>query len=112
MVRDQTSRERGALISPKFGDYGGKIEMSPGFLLTPRHVRAARGLLNMSQEELAGASGLNARTIRDFENGKHLLRDKNLEAIRDAFERRGVEFTNGSNPGVRFVTDKAVIPLS
>lgn len=86
--------------------------MSTKIQLTARHVMGARGLLKMSQDDLASASGVNARTIRDFENGNHQLRDKNLEAIREAFELRGVEFTNGDNPGVRLVADKAVIPLT
>ncbi len=85
--------------------------MSTKFPLTARHVMGARGFLKMSQEELAAASGVNARTIRDFENGNHQLRDKNQEAILEAFALRGIEFTNGDNPGIRLVADKAVIPL-
>jgi transcriptional regulator with XRE-family HTH domain len=69
--------------------------------LTPSQSRAARGLVEWSQAELAAKSHLSESTIRDFEKGRRLPTVNNLEAIRRALESAGVEFTNGDAPGVK-----------
>lgn len=79
-------------------------------MLTPRHVAAARGLLQMTQAELADAAGVHKTTIQGFEGGKHVLRPTRLEAIQSALERRGVVFLNGDSPGVR-LRSGAIIPV-
>lgn len=71
------------------------------FILTPRHVAAARALLEMTQAQLAEAAGVAEGTIKRFEARKGALRPTRLAAIRDALRRRGVEFYNGDAPGVR-----------
>lgn len=55
-------------------------------------VRAARGLLNWSQEVLAEASGISIATIRKLEAGNISPRDKTNEAIKMALEKSNVEF--------------------
>ena len=80
------------------------------FDITPRHVAAARGLLQMTQAELAAAAGVDKKTIQSFEGGKHALRPTRLEAIQSALERRGVVFLNGDSPGVRLKSG-AIIPV-
>jgi transcriptional regulator with XRE-family HTH domain len=74
--------------------------------LIAAQCRAARGLLNWSQDTLAEASRVGISTVGDFERDRrtphnHLLRD-----IRSALESAGIEFIaeNGGGPegpGVR-----------
>lgn len=69
--------------------------------ITPEQSRAARGLLDWSQEKLATQSNLSESTIRDFEKGRRTPSVNNLAAIRAALEASGVEFTYGDEPGVK-----------
>jgi transcriptional regulator with XRE-family HTH domain len=69
--------------------------------LTPEQSRAARGLLDWSQAQLASQSNLSESTVRDFEKGRRIPSVNNLAAIQKALEAAGVEFTNGDQPGVR-----------
>lgn len=59
-------------------------------MLTPEQSRAARGLLDWSQTELAREANLSESTIRDFEKGRRVPAANNLAAIVDAFHRNGV----------------------
>jgi transcriptional regulator with XRE-family HTH domain len=61
-------------------------------MLTPAQSRAARALVDWSQDRLAGASNLSESTIRDFEKGRRVPATNNLAAIRRALEAAGVEF--------------------
>jgi transcriptional regulator with XRE-family HTH domain len=65
--------------------------------------RAARGLLNWSQERLADAAAVSVTAIRNFERGATQPMRANLAAIRTALEAAGVEFIpeNGGGAGVR-----------
>jgi len=69
--------------------------------MTRDQSRAARGLLDWSQAELAARSNLSESTIRDFEKGRRVPSINNLAAIRRALEAAGVEFIDGDQPGVR-----------
>lgn len=71
--------------------------------MTPAQCRAARGLLGMTQPELAAESGLGLSTIVDFERMRRLVSDEAVEAIRLALHRKGVEMIeeDGGGPGVR-----------
>lgn len=66
-------------------------------------VRAARGLLGWSREQLSEASGVPMRTLDRFEGGQTTPRAAALTAIRTALEAAGVIFVaeNGEGPGVR-----------
>ncbi len=72
-------------------------------LVGPEQCRAARGLVNWSQAELAARSGVSKPTIANFELGKSAPIANNLAAIRTALEAAGVEFIaeNGGGAGVR-----------
>jgi transcriptional regulator with XRE-family HTH domain len=72
--------------------------------ITPAQSRAARALLDWSQETLARTSNLGLSTIRDFEKGRRIPTVNNLAAMQHALERAGVEFIaeNGGGSGVRF----------
>jgi len=72
-------------------------------MITPAQCRAARALLNWSQQQLADASKAGVVTIRNFEGGKSSPINSTLEVLRRALESAGVIFVeeNGEGPGVR-----------
>ena len=73
--------------------------------LSPAQCRAARALLNWSQEELVARAGVSKKTIADFERGAtQLPRAQTLAQITQAFEAAGIEFVNGKRPGVRMLS--------
>ncbi|MDD3181289.1 MAG: helix-turn-helix transcriptional regulator [Alphaproteobacteria bacterium] len=67
--------------------------------INARQIKAARALLDWSQEDLAGASDLSIATIRKIESGSISPRDKTMGAIVTALEDTGAEFFGTS--GVR-----------
>ncbi|HYD70724.1 helix-turn-helix transcriptional regulator [Azospirillum sp.] len=71
--------------------------------LTPAQCRAARGLVDMTQKQLAAASGVSLRTIAHFEKGERAPIPANLRALRQALEAAGVIFiaSDGEGAGVR-----------
>jgi transcriptional regulator with XRE-family HTH domain len=73
--------------------------------LTSAQIRAARGLLRWSAEDLARESSLGLATIRRAESaeGETSMTAANVLAVRRALESAGVEFIeeNGGGPGVR-----------
>ncbi len=75
-----------------------------------RHVSAARELLKLTQDDLAQAAGVSRLSVFNFENNKTITRSSTVAKIRDALERRGIEFTNGGKPGVKLDPEKAIIP--
>lgn len=75
--------------------------------MTGNQVTAARGLLGISQIELAAQVGVAAQTIFRFEKGLRIPGSGTLDKIRAELERRGIEFTNGTGIGVRLNFEKA-----
>jgi len=71
--------------------------------ITPATCRAARGLLDWSQQDLAEKSGVGITAVRTFERGKSTPMAQNLAALTRALEADGVEFIaeNGGGAGVR-----------
>ena len=72
-------------------------------MVTAAQCRAARGLLDWSQQELADRAGLGIVTIRQIEADITDPRRATLAVLKQAFERAGVEFIdeNGGGAGVR-----------
>lgn len=72
-------------------------------MITPAQCRAARALLDWSQQQLADAARVGNATIRNFEGGKSSPQNATLTVLRTALESAGVEFIpeNGGGPGVR-----------
>lgn len=73
-------------------------------MITPAQSRAARALLDWTQEDLAKAAHLGLSTIRDFEKGRRTPTHNNLLGIKTALESAGVELIsqNSAGEGVRF----------
>jgi transcriptional regulator with XRE-family HTH domain len=71
-------------------------------MLTPSQSRAARGLLDWTQKDLAAATGLSPLSVRAFEKGGR-MRPSNLDKLQAVMESAGVIFVdeNGEGPGVR-----------
>jgi transcriptional regulator with XRE-family HTH domain len=61
--------------------------------LSPAQCRAARGLLNWSQPDLANKSGMHVQTICAFENETGTPTKSTLEKMTKAFEYSGIEFS-------------------
>ena len=72
-------------------------------MVSPEQCRAARALLDWSQEELSKKASVGIVTVRQLEAGTHEPRRATLDVIRRALVDAGVEFIdeNGGGPGVR-----------
>jgi DNA-binding transcriptional regulator YiaG len=62
--------------------------------MTPEQSRAARGWLDMAQDELATAAGVSNSTVRDFEKGRRTPIAATLAAMRRVLEERGIVFVD------------------
>jgi transcriptional regulator with XRE-family HTH domain len=60
--------------------------------ITAAQLKAARQLLDWSQDDVAGASGLETSTIVHFEHGKRVPDREALADIQKTMEAAGVEF--------------------
>lgn len=71
--------------------------------ITGSHLRAARGLLGWTQEDLSKKSRVAVGTVRRMEtfSGPVGARTETLDKIISVLERAGVEFLNDDRPGVR-----------
>ena len=71
--------------------------------MNPAQCRAARALLDWSQQKLAEASQVGNATIRNFEGDSSAPQNATLQVLRQTLESAGVIFVpgNGDGPGVR-----------
>ena len=72
-------------------------------MITSAQCRAARGLLDWSQQDLADKAEIGIVTVRQLEAGGHQPRRATLKVVKQCFENAGVEFIdeNGGGAGVR-----------
>jgi len=70
--------------------------------MSPEQCRAARGLLDLTQDELAGLADLSSTTVRCFETRLRHPKRSNVVILRRALEAAGVEFLDKGGQGVRF----------
>lgn len=75
-------------------------------LITASQSRAARGLLNWSQPELAERCGMHVQTISSFEHEVGSPTKRTLQKITQTFVTAGIEFT--SNGGVEPYQNKVI----
>ena len=78
--------------------------------MSPAQCRAARGLLNWSEDRLASTAGIKVSVLRDFEAERFVPRSI-AQVLRRAFEAAGIEFSNHGAPGVRQQPAPAVLRL-
>ena len=77
--------------------------------MTPAQCRAARGIIDWTQADLARSAEVGIVTLRQFERGASEPRRAILKALRDALEQAGVRFigaNRGGGPGVRLREDR------
>jgi transcriptional regulator with XRE-family HTH domain len=80
-----------------------RIYAYPPAMVAPSQCRAARGLLDWSQQELADKAKIGVVTVRQLEAGMHEPRRATLDVVKRCLEAAGIEFIdeNGGGPGVR-----------
>lgn len=76
-------------------------------MVSARQIRAARGLLDWSQEQLAEKSNVTRKSIRNAELGVAAPRSDTANAIKRAFENYGIEFL--PNDGLRMKDDSVTV---
>lgn len=69
-------------------------------LINAAQCRMARAALKIGVLKLAAMAKVATSTITRLEAGE-VLKPRTIEAIQNALEKAGVEFTNGDKPGVR-----------
>lgn len=78
-------------------------------IIVPAQIRAARAMMEWSQESLAEKSGVSLSTVRDVESQRRPLDTSAAAEIHLALENAGVIFIPGSpdaGPGVRLVAGR------
>jgi DNA-binding XRE family transcriptional regulator len=68
-------------------------------ILSPELCRAARGLLDWTQSDLAHAAEVSRSTIRDFEGHRHEIHRATSAQLRRAFEENAVVFVSIDDVG-------------
>lgn len=78
------------------------VQEAEGSKLLPELCRAARGLLDWTQGELAERAGVSRSTVRELEASLHHVHRATAAQIRAALEQAGVAFVEveGVGPGV------------
>lgn len=83
--------------------------------LTPAQCRAARALLDWTQDELAEHAEVSRGTIRGFESGQHALQRSTASAVCRALQAAGVVLVDAdreAGQGVRFVRPLDAVPAT
>jgi transcriptional regulator with XRE-family HTH domain len=73
-------------------------------MISLSQIRAARALLDWTQNDLAQRSGLSLRALNSIERGLAVPRIDTLRFIQETFEKENIEF--GENDGVRRKTER------
>jgi transcriptional regulator with XRE-family HTH domain len=75
-------------------------------MITAAQCRAARALLDWSQQRLAEASKVGNATIRNFESGRSKPVNSTLAVLRHTLEAAGIEFLDENGNGVKLAKAK------
>ena len=82
-------------------------------LIFAAQIRAARGLLNWSQGELAERAGVSKQSVTRIENGTMDPRFSTMTALHEAIRSAGVEMAEDVNGTVRLtVSREKLLPAS
>ena len=81
-----------------------KISRNP--IVYAAQIRAARGLLNWSQGELAERAGVSKQSVTRIENGTMDPRFSTITALNEAIRSAGVELGDDSNGTVRLTVSR------
>ena len=68
-------------------------------MITPRQIRAARGLLGWSQQKLADKAIISLNALARLERGSVDARVSTLAAVEKALIRAGIEFIPAAEKG-------------
>ena len=85
--------------------YGGYF--SEREIITPSQCQAAKAITGLGFRELAIEADTCTRTLTRYITHGNPIYPPIVERIRAAFEKRGVRFTFGKNPGIQFKSDAA-----
>jgi transcriptional regulator with XRE-family HTH domain len=69
-------------------------------MLNAEQIRAARGWLGLSQDDLARLSGVAKRTIARFEKDLSVPYERTLRDLQSCLEEKGIEFLFDGSTGV------------
>lgn len=80
-------------------------------ILFPEQCRAARGLLNWTQAELATFAGVSRSTVRDFEGERHHLHRATEAQLIRTLEDAGVRLLppDSEGPGARLCGPRSAL---
>jgi len=70
-------------------------------MITSQQIKAARALLDWKQSDLAVASALSMTAINNIERAIGSPRLETMQSIQSAFEKAGIEFTDGQGVKLR-----------
>lgn len=77
-------------------------------IINSKQCRAARALLNWSQDDLSLRSGVAKATIADFERDKRTPYNRTLQDIKKSFTDNNIEFENTEIAcGLRLIKERA-----
>jgi DNA-binding XRE family transcriptional regulator len=79
--------------------------------LAPRHIRAARALLDWTQDDLARRADVVRRTIVSIETGSLKTHPYKIHALVDAFNRAGIHFVYSESGVVSIIDNQLQINL-
>ncbi|CAN1553014.1 COG1476 Predicted transcriptional regulators [Sphingomonadaceae bacterium] len=89
------------------------VKYIPSSIIFAAKIRAARGLLNWSQGELAERAGISKQSVTRIENGTMDPRFSTITALNEAIRSAGVEMTEDVNGTVRItVSREKLLPPS
>jgi len=70
-------------------------------MIAIQQIRAARAMLNWSQQKLASAVGISARSLHSIETGLTTPRLETIKGIKRALEKANIEFGDGCTVSLR-----------
>lgn len=79
-------------------------------MITPAQCRAARALLNWSQQKLADVAHVGVVTVRQLETGVVQPRYATFVVLKTAFEEAGIIFVTEDDEGLGVMLKRAEIP--